>query len=107
MISAAALALVLGQVPPPEFEQRVRADMRTQLVDSESARYVFPEVRDDVLYCFWVNARNRSGGYVGYMPVQVRATPEGGLAYEIASPFDYTANLYSRECARAGYIAPS
>jgi hypothetical protein len=103
----AALALALGQVPPPEFEQQVRADMVTRLVDAESARYIFPEVRNDALYCFWLNARNRNGGYVGYMPVQVRRTAEGGLDYQIASPFDYTATLYSRECARAGYLPPS
>lgn len=106
-LAIASLALTVGQPLPETFEQTIRADMVRRLRDPQSAQYVFPEVRNDALYCFWLNARNGYGGYVGYMPVQVRRTAEGALEYQIASPGNYTVTLYSRECVRAGYSPPS
>jgi hypothetical protein len=55
-----------------QAKDAIRAEVRQQLSDPESARFRWLEKKTDGnVYCGFVNSKNRMGGYVGFVPFQV------------------------------------
>lgn len=63
--------LLMGTDPSPSLQQGVKEMVGKELNDPFSAQYAWQPVKDDYLYCGWVNAKNAFGAYVGYRPFMV------------------------------------
>lgn len=70
MLITMAAASGLGHQPPSaQMKSAIMQAADAKLIDGASARYKWPnEDRGGVVYCGWVNAKNRMGGYTGWSP---------------------------------------
>lgn len=73
--AGAIAALVFLTGATPEYPRAITAAdramiepaVRRGLIDPDSARFRwYPQMRDDGIYCGFVNAKNRMGGYTGF-----------------------------------------
>lgn len=67
-VVAAAMAQPVPKPPTPAVQATIKRYWETELVDAPSARWLWPLQRDSKLYCGWINAKNRLGGYGGWTP---------------------------------------
>lgn len=92
-------ATLIAAAPADTLKSKIRSHLDTVLLDGQSARYIWPEVKSPRVYCGFVNAKNRLGGYTGYrlFYVQTNGSP-------IKATFDSdTLALASMVCDEAGY----
>ena len=88
----------------------IAAAVKAKLKDPEAARFVWPQLANDSIYCGIVNGKNSYGGYVGDAPfiVGLGLGPKGRLrpvSLDIGTPRDETrttAEILSA-CEEAGY----
>ena len=93
------------------FEAAVRRDLK----DPDSARFRWnPEVRDNVIYCGFVNAKNSYGGYTGFKLFLLfhEFNPEGKLVAMMYSDPVYSSTrngtsigdmVKAQKCSEKGY----
>ncbi len=68
LINAASLLIVLALSGCGDRrEVDARNDVKTQLIDAESARFQNIRIFENGNYCGQVNAKNRMGGYTGFV----------------------------------------
>lgn len=114
IIAALAATPAMAQTPAPvsaSLKQAVSQIMTKKLKDGTSAQYRWlPMVKDSVVYCGFVNAKNSYGAYIGFEPFMViGAEGKSGKfsAFDAvlgASPLgDKVQQHAARECQSAGY----
>lgn len=62
------LSALLGATPTIAVQSAIKNAVGKELFDPFSARYDWQPVKNEALYCGWVNARNKFGAYTGYQP---------------------------------------
>lgn len=75
------------------------------MIDGESARYLWPEQRNPVTYCGFINAKNQFGGYVGWrlfwasLPIDAKDE----LLISTAGSSEVMTELGEKACQKNGY----
>lgn len=59
---------LIGNVPPAPIQAAFKEAVGKELADPYSAHYDWQPIKDEVVYCGWVNAKNQFGAYTGYQP---------------------------------------
>jgi hypothetical protein len=63
----------------PARQAQIKARFDTVLLDGVSARWKWQPQRSRLLYCGWVNAKNRMGAYSGWSPYYVMFEKSGRI----------------------------
>lgn len=104
----AAAAMRSGFQPGPISEvdkAAIQKNLGIRMFDSETARYLWPERRDPIIYCGFVNAKNRYGGYVGWtlyianFPIEKSDVLQTVTSATPGNPGKYMSKI----CAERGY----
>ena len=90
---------------PPAAQAQVRRYFNLQMIDGESARYLWPEQRDPFVYCGFVNAKNQFGGYVGWRLFWAQFPVENGddLHISTAGSSAVMDEVGRKACEKEGY----
>lgn len=108
-----SMMLAMADFAPRALPEAKKAEilkmLEVEMVDARSARFIWPEQRDEVLYCGFVNAKNRLGAYTGYKPFSVVVSGKaGGFTLLDGSEGDVVTDLFAGKCRAAGYaLTPS
>lgn len=107
LLAMPATAQTIGETPSQEDRRAIVAAVGDRLRDGESARWRWPEYRNEVVYCGFVNARNAFGAYAGFEQFHILGTRMNSGRYWVSrislrgDGLDEAA--ISRLCLRAGY----
>jgi hypothetical protein len=63
----------------PARQAQIKARFDNVLLDGVSARWKWQPQRSRLLYCGWVNAKNRMGAYSGWSPYYVMFEKSGRI----------------------------
>lgn len=108
---AIAQAPMLGVIMPMSTDQEAstRAAVTARLVDPDSARFGLMVGANQfrspgsMVVCGWVNARNRMGGYNGFMPFRVILTPSQVIFAGLAATNSEATDILD-QCSVAGAV---
>jgi hypothetical protein len=68
----------VGRVLSPAEQEVIKTAVGERLFDAEAARYKFAPYKGGSQYCGQVNAKNRFGAYVGFVPFQAVVFDKSG-----------------------------
>lgn len=81
----------------------IRQAIKRELTDPDSAQFRWnPERRDSVIYCGFVNSRNRFGGYAGFTLYEVMIDQRGVFLVQLVRD-DTDAIVVETMCSQRGY----
>lgn len=114
VLGAAIATALVGYANAKELssaqKRAVEAALKKELIDPESARFIFPDYLGGGVYCGQVNSKNRLGGYAGNAVFQVTIMPQAGgkslvlvLGVGSADREDPTSSALITTCAEKGY----
>lgn len=111
----AAAQIPGNHAPSAQMRAAIMKAADAKLLDGASARFKWPpELQRTGVYCGWVNAKNKLGGYVGWTPfVSVgghQDGPKGDGSYDVgeldlgsSDPTDISNTIIGKFCPSAGY----
>lgn len=97
MIALAAAAVLMA--PPLALQNQIKADLEARMLDGKSARILWQPMRDDRIYCGFVNGKNSYGAYTGYRLFYVML----GSDQRVRLDSEGLGGLGKMMCERAGY----
>ena len=90
---------------PAAFRSEIMRYFDGKLIDGPGSRWKWPVQTNGLIYCGWVNPKNRFGGFVGWVPYYVflefSTVKLGAVVTDDASKFD--AEVLLELCPSAGY----
>lgn len=84
----------------------IEKEVRPQLKDPDSAKFTWQDYQGGITYCFYVNAKNSYGGYVGDSPVVSTVLQDAKGTLSSASVTVYSGdnrNIGRDICTSSGY----
>lgn len=93
---------LMGSVPPMPVQTAIKTAIGKKLADPYSAQYDWQPIKNETVYCGWVNAKNQFGAYTGYQPFMVLYSITGSGKPLIFSS-DLTPNVVTAMCLEKGY----
>lgn len=65
------ILLAAATLPGPPVQTAIKEAVGRELNGPFSAQYDWQPIKNDTVYCGWVNAKNPFGAYAGYKPFMV------------------------------------
>lgn len=86
---------------PMTMQSAVKEAVGRKLADPFSAQYEWQAVKDDALYCGFVNAKNGFGAYTGYQPFMVLYANNKSKTLVLSAEVD--PDIVGPMCLKNGY----
>lgn len=103
MLVFLALLAATSDSPSRDLQAAIKESVGKQLADPFSAQYDWQPVKDDMLYCGWVNAKNSFGAYTGYQPFMVLYFTGNKSGKAKVVDASMTPTVVSKMCLDKGY----
>lgn len=97
------LIALLAAVPSPAMQTAIKEKVGKELSDPFSAQYDWQPVKNEMLYCGWVNAKNGFGAYAGYEPFMVLYSIGNKSGKVSVYSADLKPNIVTPMCIEKGY----
>ncbi len=94
-----ALAAAVLMAPPAALQSQIKADLEARMLDGKSARIIWQPMRDDRIYCGFVNGKNAYGAFTGYRLFYVML----GSDRRVRLDGEILGGIGKMMCERAGY----
>lgn len=98
-----SLLLASAVVPSGAVQTAIKESVGKELADPFSAQYDWQPVRDEMLYCGWVNAKNQFGAYTGYKPFMVLYSVGNKSGKVSVYSADLEPHVVTPMCLQKGY----
>ena len=98
-----SLLLVSAAVPPAPVQSAIKEAVGKELADPFSAQYDWQPVKSEMLYCGWVNAKNKLGAYTGYQPFMVLYSVGNKSGKVSIYSTDLEPHVVTPMCLKEGY----
>lgn len=96
------ILLVSAALPSAPVQTAIKEAVGRELSDPYSAQYDWQPIKDETLYCGWVNAKNQFGAYAGYRPFMVLYAI-GKSGKPLIFKTEMTPSVVSQMCLQSGY----